>query len=295
MLKLQNILLSFGILVSTIFIALFATNTLKWKTELGLPDVVNILVAILTFGAVYISYRASKSAERSASFSEEQTILLAKQFEYELSPALVPFGNEYTKESNFILNHHFHPKLKEHYSKYGTMTFSLKNVGKGAAYYLCTWIEVNNIDFCYENDVTYTNKDNENTPFSSYSITYNSDGAKKISISEFTTMRQANYSLTNDPQYHEIIESGQTLEILVPTLVQTLIFDSISRDFGVDKPKPTFTFYCIYKNIKQIETDELSKITYNFSLSEIIMDYREIDPAEFKLKTLFTPKIFPTD
>lgn len=290
MLKIQNVILSLGILTISIFIGLFSTDRLQWKTAFGLPDVVNIVVALLTFGAVYISYKASKSAERSAALSEVQTNLLANQYEYELSPALVPFGNEFVQDSKSIIYHSFNSKLPEHTLTHGTMTYSLKNVGKGAAYYLSVWIEIDNLGDIYEKDVTYTDVDD--SPFNHYEMVYSlsEDGEETLDIRD--SERESSSLLINYPQRIEIIEPGETIELLIPNHVQTIILDSSGRHFERNEPMPAYTFHCVYKSILQIQSEEYSKIEYDFFTSSFSKNFDpKFQKGKFKLKTEFSPKI----
>lgn len=293
-----------------ISIGLFATNSLQWKNEFGLPDLTNLLVAVLTFGTVYISYKAAKSAERSAALSEYQTVLLSSQHEYEISPILVPLGNEYVKESDSILHHYFiGGDTGQSSSNDGTMTYSIRNMGKGAAYYLKVWIEISNLNHSFENRNIYEN--NENSPFNPYTISYstNENGEEILKVEDFHTDNTPSQSFNSILRTHhkniEVIEPGETIELFVPVNIQTIILDAIRRDFftpsnqGLDNKSQTkkiiFTLHCTYKNVMQIETDETSEIVYEFLNKDtnIKMTFTPEYSTTFNLKTGFVPKINP--
>lgn len=131
---------------SILLILLIKFDFLKWNAEFKLADFVGIIAALLTLWAIYISSKAAKSAQVSAEIArdaafhtEQQTILLKEQFTLSISPKLIPSLIKIDKD-HFSITDFGDSKFL------GDLVVTIKNVGKGNAYYIQSWIELENKD-----------------------------------------------------------------------------------------------------------------------------------------------------
>lgn len=259
-------------------------NILKWNSEFKVADLVGIIAAILTLWAIYISSQAAKSAQISAeiardatSHTEQQTLLLKEQFERSINPKLIPSLIKINR--NFLSITEFGDSIFD-----DDTSVMIKNVGKGNAYYISSWIELNDVDryldlnlktsymgmmgaFKYDLEFIKANK-YEESKISIRQFRENSEGLKRTTNKSF---------YINHPTIpHPSLNESESIDFPIPKYVLALFgniicngpyIKGIPEDNG--KRIYKFTLYIRYQTDTQLQTSSYSISKFDLVLNRI--------------------------
>lgn len=260
-------------------------NILKWNSEFKVADLVGILAAILTLWAIYISSQAAKSAQISAEIArdatfhtEQQTILLKEQYERSISPKLIPSLIRINR--NYLSITDFKDSILG-----DDLSVSIKNVGKGNAYYIHSWIELEEIERFLDSNLKI-NYSNGLIGGIEYSITFMNGSVyenPRIFVKQIRRYGDDQSRVSNKTFYiehltlpHPSLNENESMDFSIPDYVQVLFGDIIFNGPHIKNlPKEIedlsykFTLYIKYQTDLQLGTNTHSVSKFNLILNNI--------------------------
>lgn len=271
---------------SVLLIFLIKFDFLKWNAEFKLADFVGIIVALLTLWAIYISSKAAKSAQVSAEIArdaafhtEQQTILLKEQYERSISPKLIP--------STIQINRDFLSITDFGDSSFGdNISVSVKNVGKGNAYYIHTWIELDEVNRFLDGNITSGFGDDGALGTFHYSLKFqygNDYYYPMIFVRQLKKYDDVRRQITNKTFYieyntipHPSLNENESMDFSIPEYVKVLFGDIIFNGPRLKNlPKKSedlsykFTLYIKYQTDLQLGTKTQSVSKFALILNNI--------------------------
>ncbi|MDL5377131.1 hypothetical protein ACNOIU_07110 [Exiguobacterium mexicanum] len=212
----------------------------KWNGDFGWSDLISAIAAILTLIAVFISAKASKSAQKSAEISsaaallaDEQTKLMREELEYNQLPTVLPIQTHAKLNLQSITSY-----SKEDLNPYtGTIHFSLVNIGQGNAYNINSWFNLEDKDFLFEHNpiksgVLYNQLFNS----SGYLLRFEKDYKTKViglvdtlNITFIDEDSIRRLSIDDSKNYNTYLRNNETFKVNFPSFAQVIIVDHALR------------------------------------------------------------------
>lgn len=193
---------------------------LKWKKDIGIADLINVFLALLTLIAVYFSKVAAESSKDS--------VLLTKQtVEYTHNPKLIPLNKRISKTASKI-NHDIGSNLPlDHATSNFNSELEIANVFEGNAYMVSAWLSIDDEQFeKYNGLITPENYAEKFSEEYSISIEYNKE-KKPLSLhlhyGPSGNMVLESYYIYKGAHDVAILKPDETLKITVPSYIAIIL------------------------------------------------------------------------
>ncbi|STO08083.1 hypothetical protein [Exiguobacterium aurantiacum] len=257
---------------------------IDWNPSFGITDLVGIAAAGLTLHAVFISSRAAKSAEQSSQaakeatkHAEEQTKLLKEQYEYSLTPKLLPDTLTIHQDPITVTGFGESPL-------YGDLNLKVKNVGKGNAYYIRTWIELDDVDKLIANkeNISFSHSAFDTYAYKMDFLPEDRIATQRLRVDESLTegKKQIRSSIRHFDIVHittpwVALNENQYYDFPVYAYIQALLLHCLLQDKRLNDYK--FSLYITYKTEAQLGTDVETKTKFDiyFSHGKSTFGYKE--------------------
>ncbi|QUE85295.1 hypothetical protein [Exiguobacterium alkaliphilum] len=257
---------------------------IDWNPSFGITDLVGIVAAGLTLCAVFISSKAAKSAEQSSQaakeatkHTEEQTKLLKEQYEYSLTPKLLPD----------TLTIHQDPITVTRFGEsplYGDVKLKVKNVGKGNAYYIRAWIELDDVDklIAKKKSINYSHLGFDTYSYKMDFLPEDQSGTQRLQVDEnlIDGVKQIRSSIRNFDIVHittpwVALNENQYYDFPVFAYIQALLLHCFLDDKQSNNYR--FSLYITYKTEAQLGTHDETKTKFDiyYSHGKATFGYKE--------------------
>lgn len=236
---------------------------------------IDSIIAALTFGTVYVSYRAARSAERSAKIAEQvvehtekQTRALLAEHNRNVNPKLLPLGIEINSQIKSIRNNLLYHYLELKDDDMLDLSYEIKNVGLGNAYYIESWMEVDNLSDVRKDLVP---RDNYNISgiLEPYILILENDKLIVREKQDKFTSRSV-YTLKNGAVPYDSLQGQEIYKIYLTPFIRTLLIDKLISRLGKpgseNKTDYIISLYIRFKTDAQLETNLYSESKYEVNL-----------------------------
>lgn len=273
-------------LLGILFIALmFNLGVFSWEGKIGLSEIINIALALLTYFAVRLSSKATESAKISAEASKEsiksietQTNLMKIDVTNTHEPLLIPISREYLLPAI---------SFNQTYLDLENLDFEIEivNVSQGNAYMISSWLEIDIEDlikiydkktspgsygefFEHSYELNFTSKEQK----SNYIETtiYPDDESYERKEDDVIKDHVANFFDRNEP----IIKSGQTLKVDTPQYILRVLLDLIYRalyqDINHYIENKIIKLNIKFKTREQLENEDVTVRIYQLKVSRVV-------------------------
>lgn len=294
------------IFLISIFIILNIIEYFKWDRDFGFADLINVTLALLTLTAVRYSKIAAESAKESTELSkqsishtEEQTRMLAIDFETKNKPKLLP------DEKVFQFPLFKFPKPEEDFAPgfYDALNLSITNTFYGHAYNVSAWLYIddNKIDSYCHKDTPRFYKQHFNDDYS-FKVYKGIDG-EPIIFSIFNDVDSSyeentlaplskNMLVTKYINTHPVIKHGENIKIDVPLHIHTIIGDTLYDRISRTSPftSDDLELHITYKTSTDLDNNGVHIRKYKVDISHpYLSDNHHIN---FSIKYNFLNEIF---
>ncbi|AYP68456.1 hypothetical protein EalM137_00006 [Exiguobacterium phage vB_EalM-137] len=257
---------------------------IDWNPSLGITDLVGIAAAGLTLRAVFISSRAAKSAEQSSQaakeatkHTEEQTKLLKEQYEYSLTPKLLP--DTLTIQQDPITVTRFGES-----TLYGDVKLKIKNVGKGNAYYIRAWIELDGVDKMIANkeNLSFSHSVFDTYTYKMDFIPEDENGTQRLRVGESRTegsnpifSKWRHFDIVHITTPWVALNEYEDYNFPIYAYIQALLLHCLLQ--GKQSNDYKFSLYITYKTEAQLGANDETRTKFDvyFSHGKTTFGYKE--------------------
>ena len=274
----------FGILIVLgLLLLLSKQESIKWNGEIGMADLINISLALITLAAVNYSKQAAESARKSTdlskqaiSFTKTQTNLMERELSATLLPKIVPSNkNIVITQSTLYKNISIEDDTDFNLS---TLNLNLTNIFKGKAYMVSAWLNIDTdaISILSSYPPPDFLKDEHGR---TYQINLHLDENTNIPVAIAVEFNDSNekylypYTDPNTPygNVKEVLKEEESIEISVPPYVSRLIthYIFLKLYYGLPLHDDAISLNINYKTFEQIDTEEHYQRKFSFRILSV--------------------------
>ena len=254
--------------------------------------VLDSIVALLTLGTVFVSYKAAKSAETSAmnaekaiKHSEDQTNLMISDYKRNTTPRLIPSSVHYSFGSISILSD-MNRKSANIDNDLGTIQIKVKNLGKGSAYYIDSYIELDEMDSFLKSN--YMKKSHPSSWFFPYNLEFSqTSNEKTLFVHEKKenskgTQKSSKFKIDLPTIPHTYLVPDEEFSFHIPAYIQALLLDTMIEK-NSNNSSFDFTLVFKYQTEHQLLTSSFTQTKFEVVMHNIFIEEDESPRHNFIL------------
>lgn len=267
---------------------------------MGYPEWIDTILAILTLFTLVFSIFTSLSAAKSAKAAVSQVRVMKEDSEFKLTSNLVPIDSYYKKES-LLLNETM-DALDNLDLEVGDITIKSINAGQGNAFYISSWVEIDNSYFEHEQIIQESPSYFEDSTGHVYKLlghSLNDDGANKYIRFNSKDWRLAedskiyDYPIVSKINLTMLAQQKDSIETIFPAYVQILLLNYVyhlvdERETPADSFVPRMTLVFRYKSEKQLKTSGETTRKYEIKVDDAKLNEGQVT---FKLIYVFIEEV----
>lgn len=263
-------------------------------------DWISSVVAILTLGTVVFSAFSARSAAKSAAIAEKSTDYVLKQtktmlktFYYEITPLIVPRNSE-IYSNNRLITRRLDSKDSLSNMDSSDIPILIRNVGKGNAFFIQPWVQLDNLNELLGNDKI---NDEKVHPFlEPYFLSISKKDNEDVS---HLNVRQNNsdsyynlsYRITNTTTTLDSLQNQGSYKFYIPPYIQILMLDEAAtlgeRHLDSKKNKYNFSLCIQFQTQDSLLIGQTFESKYRILIQPVSLKTSQNTPLRFNL--IFEP------